>query len=38
MEDVKRIKRATSKQKGGQIPKKSFAAKAESIVAKRKNK
>ena len=35
MDDVNRIKRATSIKNDGIIPKDSFAAKAESKVAKR---
>ena len=34
--DVNRIKSATAKKNGGEIPKGSFAARAESAVAKRK--
>jgi hypothetical protein len=37
MEDVNRIKRATAIETGGKIPKGSFAARAGSAVAKRKN-
>lgn len=38
MEDVKRIKRAYAKKHGGKIPKGSFPARIESIVALREAK
>lgn len=37
MEDVNRVKSATAKKNGGQISKNSFAAKVESILAKKEN-
>lgn len=37
-EDARRIQSSTAKQNGGKVPKGSFAARAQSIVAKNSGK